>query len=110
MSCPGPGHLPPTCWSKEVWGTAGERSILAAADGSRVPAYPLFEQPATGRGPGAVALVVTDLREQKRNEAIVAEGKLCSEILLQTEQPIIVCDPHGRIIRTNKRAMGGLRL
>ena len=78
---------------------------LAAADGSRVPAYLSLSSLKLEEAPGTVALVATDLREQKLNEAIVAEGKLCSEILLQTEQTIIVCDPHGRIIRTSKRAL-----
>jgi PAS domain S-box-containing protein len=54
--------------------------------------------------PRALSLVVTDLTQQKRNEAIVAEGRLCSQILLQAEQPILICDDSGQIIKASQGA------
>jgi PAS domain S-box-containing protein len=46
----------------------------------------------------AVAMVVTDLRDQKRNEQMLAEGRL-TRVLLEHSQPAMaVCDSGGRII------------
>ena len=49
-------------------------------------------------------LVVTDLTDQKRNEAIVANEKLAQAILEQTTEAIVVCDANGQIIRANEMA------
>ena len=45
--------------------------------------------------PGAVCMVVTDLAEQKRNEAILAEEKLTTQILNQAAEMFVLCDPEG---------------
>ncbi len=45
----------------------------------------------------AVAVVVTDLRDQRRNEAILAEGRLARLILEHSHSGMVVCDVHGRI-------------
>jgi formate hydrogenlyase transcriptional activator len=52
--------------------------------------------------PGAICMVVTDLTEQKRNEKILAEEKLTSQILNQTSEIFVLCDPQGRIIRASQ--------
>ena len=52
--------------------------------------------------PGTVCLVVTDLTEQKRNEEILAEGKLTSQILYQAAEIFILCDAQGRIARASQ--------
>ena len=52
--------------------------------------------------PGAMCMVVTDLTEQKRNEEILAEEKLTSQILNQTSEIFVLCDPQGRIIRASQ--------
>ncbi|MBN2032237.1 MAG: PAS domain-containing protein, partial [Deltaproteobacteria bacterium] len=52
--------------------------------------------------PGMACMVITDLSDQKRNEAIVAEGRLTSQILLQTSEIFLLCDPQGRIIRASR--------
>jgi PAS domain S-box-containing protein len=54
--------------------------------------------------PGAVCMVVTDLTEQKRNEEILAEQKLTTQILYQTKELLILCDHQGRIIRASESA------
>ena len=51
--------------------------------------------------PGAVCMVVTDLTEQKRNEEILAEEKLTSQILYQAKELFVLCDHQGRIIRAS---------
>jgi signal transduction histidine kinase len=46
----------------------------------------------------AVALVVTDLRDQKRNEQILAEGRLARMLLEHSQPAMAVCDSTGRVI------------
>ena len=52
--------------------------------------------------PGAVCVVVTDLTEQKRNEEMLAEEKLTTQILHQAAEIFVLCDPQGRIIRASQ--------
>ncbi|WAC08049.1 MAG: sigma 54-interacting transcriptional regulator [Thermodesulfobacteriota bacterium] len=52
--------------------------------------------------PGAVCMVVTDLTEQKRNEEILAEEKLTTQILHQASEIFVLCDPQGLIIRASQ--------
>jgi len=52
--------------------------------------------------PGALCMVVTDLTEQKRNEEILAEEKLTSQILNQAAEILVLCDPQGRITRASQ--------
>lgn len=57
-----------------------------------------------------LALTLTDLTEQKRNEEVHASERLARSILDNTTEAILVCDPAGRIIRANaeaKRLAGG---
>ena len=54
--------------------------------------------------PGAVCMVVTDLTEQKRNEAMLAEEKLTTQILDHAAEIFVLCDPQGRIIRASQSA------
>jgi len=51
--------------------------------------------------PDMACLVVTDLTEQKRNEEILAEEKLTTQILHQASDIFILCDHRGRIIRAS---------
>jgi len=48
--------------------------------------------------------IVTDLREQKRNEEILASERLTNSILEQAAEAIIVCDAATLITRANKQA------
>ncbi len=52
--------------------------------------------------PGVVCMVVTDLTEQKRNEEILAEEKLTTQILYQAKELFVLCDHQGRIIRASE--------
>jgi len=54
--------------------------------------------------PGAVCLVVADLTEQKRNEAMLAEEKLTTQILDHAAEIFVLCDPQGRITRASQTA------
>jgi PAS domain S-box-containing protein len=51
---------------------------------------------------GVACLVVTDLTELKRNEAILAEEKLTTEILNQTAEIFVLCNHQGRVIRASQ--------
>jgi PAS domain S-box-containing protein len=46
----------------------------------------------------AIAMVVTDLRDQKRNEQMMAEGRLARVLLEHSQPAMAVCDSSGRII------------
>ena len=52
--------------------------------------------------PDTTCMVVTDLADQKRNEAILAEEKLTAQILQQAAEIFILCDHKGRIIRASQ--------
>ncbi len=69
-----------------------------------VPAYLSFKSFNLAEVPGAVCLVVTDLSQQKRQEAILAEEQLSRAIFEQAEAVILVVDPEGRIIRASHEA------
>jgi len=53
---------------------------------------------------GDFCMIVTDLTEQKRNEEMLAEGKLTSQILQQAAEIFVFCDHQGRIIRASQSA------
>lgn len=46
----------------------------------------------------AVAMVLTDLRDQKRNDEILAQGRLARLILDYSHSGVAVCDDTGRIV------------
>ncbi|MBK8594545.1 MAG: PAS domain-containing protein [Holophagales bacterium] len=51
-----------------------------------------------------VCLVATDLRTQRRNEAIVASERFARSVLEQVADALVVCGPDGRIIRASRSA------
>ena len=67
-----------------------------------VPAYLSFRSLNLEEVPGAVCMVVTDLTQQKRQEAILAEEQLSRAIFEQVEAVILVVDPEGRILRASR--------
>jgi PAS domain S-box-containing protein len=72
--------------------------------GKIVPAYLSLRSFNLEEVPGAVCLVVTDLTQQKRQEAILAEEQLSRAIFEQVEAVILVVDPDGRILRASQEA------
>jgi PAS domain S-box-containing protein len=73
--------------------------------GARIPvgaSVTLLETP----GMRTVCLVATDLRAQRRNEAIVKEEQLSRLILDQAGEAIVVIDPFGAIVRASESARG----
>ena len=53
---------------------------------------------------GAKCLMVTDLMEQKRNDAIVAAERLAGSIIEQAAEGIVVCDHSGKILHCSLAA------
>ena len=78
---------------------------LRHADGSSRPALlALGPLPADDSG-AAVSMVVTDLTEQKRTEAIAAAERFLRSILEQAAEPIVVCDADGTITHASRAAL-----
>ena len=69
-------------------------------DGGHFPARIEADRPFDGGS--AVCLVVTDLSERRRHEAVVAAESLGRSILDQAVDAIVVCDVQGQIIRASK--------
>jgi PAS domain S-box-containing protein len=53
-------------------------------------------------GAKAICMVLTDLSEQKRNEQIVADGKLARVILNNATEAMAVCDNGGIVLHCNR--------
>ena len=81
---------------------ASEELSLRAANGLPVAAY-VSMGPNDDGEPG-VSVVVTNLTEQKRNEETLAAERLASSILDQAAEAMIVCDPHGMVVRASRAA------
>jgi PAS domain S-box-containing protein len=75
---------------------------LQSKDGERVPAQ-LTLSPFRTADIQATAMVVTDLREQKRKEQLLAEGRLAKLVLEHAHSGIAVCDQNGRVILASRR-------
>lgn len=74
---------------------------LKAGDGTSLPVLFSSSEWQIVDKPGWCA-VVTDLTEQKRNEEILSSERLTRSIFDQAQEPIVLCDPEGRIIRANQ--------
>ncbi len=81
---------------------------LQTGDGNAAPALLSISALKQADVPGSMCAVVTDLSEQKRNEAILAEEKLTTQLLQQTTELFFICDSTGRIIRASQSTMGVL--
>jgi PAS domain S-box-containing protein len=80
----------------------GEISLLAA-DGRRVPAYVSLNRLAAGSQDN-VCVVITDLTEQRRGEAMIAAEQLSRSILEQAAEAVVVIDAKGKILRASDTA------
>jgi PAS domain S-box-containing protein len=73
---------------------------LTRSNGDQVPVF-VSASSCTEFGATAICMVVTDLSEQKRNEQIVADGKLARLILSNAREPMAVCDNNGIVQHCN---------
>ena len=81
-----------------------EELTLRASDGTLVPGYVSANRLPNDELRGLSCLVVTDLTEQQRNAALVADEQLARSILEQAADAIVVCDAQGQIIRASAAA------
>ena len=77
--------------------------VFQLADDATVPVH-VSASPLQAETLDAVAVVVTDLTEQKRRDEVLAAERLARSILEQATEPIVVCDDRGRIIRASRAA------
>ena len=82
-------------------GPAADEITLRSVTGVPIAAH--VSMTASADEPG-VAVIVTNLTAQKRNEEIVASERLASSILDQVGEAIVVCDPKGVVIRASNAA------
>lgn len=80
----------------------GEVSLLAS-DGTRVPAYMSVNKLGSGELE-TLCIVVTDLTEQRRSQAIVEAEQLSRSILEQAAEAVVVVDAQGKILRSSDAA------
>ena len=76
---------------------------LQSSGGSLVPVYVSVANLILD-GAERLCIIVTDLTEQKRNEAIVDAEKLALSILEQAAEAMLVVDPEGAITRASRAA------
>ena len=84
-------------------GSQGE-AVLLAADGTGVPAFLDFSTLALEEGVFTLHLVVADLTEQKRIEALVASEDLTRSMLEQAADAIVVCNEEGVVVCASRAA------
>jgi PAS domain S-box-containing protein len=84
-------------------GDRGETE-LRAADKTLVPVYLSVSMLPSEPGQQVICVIVTDLSEQKRDEKIIADGRLSQLIFRQSAEAIIVCDKNGKIILASHAA------
>jgi PAS domain S-box-containing protein len=84
-------------------GEARGEMLLRAQGGQDIPVH-FSVSTIHDDGRRVFCLVATDLREQKQNEQILAEGRLARSVLEQAEDAIVVCDERGRITRVSRAA------
>lgn len=74
---------------------------LTRTSGEQVPVF-VSARSCVEFGAKAICMVLTDLSEQKRNEKVVADGKLARLILSNASEPMAVCDSGGVVQHCNR--------
>jgi PAS domain S-box-containing protein len=82
--------------------SSGEINLLAA-NGDALPVRVSLTRLEVA-GVQTICVIVSDLREQRRNDAIVKEEQLSRLILEQAGEGIVVIDPQGSIVRLSASA------
>ena len=88
-------------FGKGLEGRVTAEMELRSASGEHIPVQ-VAMNPFSTAELQAVAMVVTDLRHQKRTEQMFAEGRLSRLMLEHANSGIAVCDEHGRIILASR--------
>lgn len=84
-------------------GAAKAEMELIAKNGTVVPVY-LSATASWDKQEQLTCVIATDLSEQKRNQAMIADERLAARIVEQAAEGIVVCDLDGRITRASNAA------
>jgi PAS domain S-box-containing protein len=77
---------------------------LRRTDGGEVPAM-ISLGPLPSEDVLAIAMIASDLTEQKQKEEIVAAERFLRSVLEQAAEPIIICDATGRVTHVSRAAL-----
>jgi PAS domain S-box-containing protein len=77
---------------------------LVAQDETRIPVL-LSISPVATREQNAIAVIITDMTEHKRNIEIAAAERLAAAVIDQAGEGILVCDNQGMVIRASQSAV-----
>ncbi|MEI6501037.1 MAG: PAS domain S-box protein, partial [Armatimonadota bacterium] len=77
---------------------------LQTGEGTPFPVYLAASRLQGENAEGTFCVVLTDLREHKRNEQVVADERLARSILDQAAEAIIVCNEQSLILRASEAA------
>jgi PAS domain S-box-containing protein len=86
-----------------VEGAAKAEADLVAMDGTVVPVY-LSATASWDDDHQLTCMIATDLSEQKRTQAMIADERLTAGIVDQAAEGIVVCDLNGMVIRASQTA------
>ena len=78
---------------------------ISDAHGERFPALLSLTPLDVAEGAVVLSLLLTDLRERRRTDAIVAAGQLSQRIFELTSEALVVCDADGLVQRANREAV-----
>jgi PAS domain S-box-containing protein len=102
-ACITPSFIAPfsVLFSQGLLGRVTAEIELRSADGEQIPVQ-VAMNPFSTAEIEAVAMVITDLRHQKRTEQMFAEGRLARLLLEHANSGMAVCDEIGRIILASR--------
>jgi diguanylate cyclase (GGDEF)-like protein/PAS domain S-box-containing protein len=83
---------------------AGEVAIRDA-HGDRFEAHLTLARLVLEGGPAVLSMLLRDLRERRRTDAIVAAGQLARRIFDTASEAIVVCDADGTVQQANREAV-----
>ena len=79
--------------------------VLVGAVTGSIPAHMSLTSLSLGDGSVARSVLLTDLRERQRTEAVVAAGQLAQRIFDQASEAVVVCDEDGIVRQANQEAL-----
>jgi diguanylate cyclase (GGDEF)-like protein len=79
--------------------------VMHVPEAGDVPVHLSITSLTLGDGNVVRSLLLADLRDQRRTDAIVAEGRLAKCILEQASEAIVVCDQDGIVRQVNREAL-----
>jgi diguanylate cyclase (GGDEF)-like protein len=88
--------------SVEPW--RGDVAVRDARGGS-FPAHITLSRLELDGGPVALSMLLADLRERQRTDAMIAAGQLSERILDTASEAIVVCDATGTVVQANREAV-----